>query len=51
LAAGVGEDVMLLLRGRAGELGRVEVGVSAQFGGAEVRQFWEVEVDGFVAER
>jgi hypothetical protein len=38
LAAGVREDVLLLLlRGRARELRRVEVGVSAEFGGAEVR--------------
>jgi len=38
LAAGVREDVLLLLlRGRARELRGVEVGVSAQFGGAEVR--------------
>ena len=49
LAAGVRNDDVL--RGRAGELRGVGVGVSAQFVGAEVRELGEVEVDGFVAER
>ena len=48
LTAGVRDDDVL--RGRAGELRGVEVGVSAQFVGAEVRELGEVEVDGFVAE-
>jgi len=57
LAAGVRVDVVVDVRGGGGggggarELGGVEVGVSAQFGGAEERELWEVKVDGFVAER
>ena len=54
LAAGVRVDVVDVRGGGGGgarELGGVEVGVSAQFGGAEERELWEVEVDGFVAER